>query len=96
MKPLLLVTAHGGVFRGTSVGFDGIATGELVFNTAVTGYQEILTDPSYAAQVVVLTAPHIGNYGTAPFDEQSSRVHVRTLVTSSPNSVQTLHSSASL
>jgi carbamoyl-phosphate synthase small subunit len=83
MKPGLLVTGDGEVFRGTSVGFDGVATGELVFNTAMTGYQEILTDPSYTGQVVVLTAPHIGNYGTAPFDDQSSQVHVRSLITRS-------------
>ena len=69
----LLVTADGAVFRGTSVGVDGVATGELVFNTAMTGYQEVLTDPSYAGQVVVMTSPHIGNYGVAPDDDQSAR-----------------------
>jgi carbamoyl-phosphate synthase small subunit len=83
MKPGLLATADGEVFRGTSVGVDGVATGELVFNTAMTGYQEILTDPSYSGQVVLLTAPHIGNYGTAPFDEQSSEVHAKSLITRS-------------
>ena len=69
--PGLLVTADGAVFRGVSVGASGVSTGEAVFNTSMTGYQEIITDPSYAGQVVVMTAPHIGNYGEADFDEQS-------------------------
>ena len=67
----LLVTADGAVFRGISVGVDGVATGELVFNTAMTGYQEVLTDPSYAGQVVVMTSSHIGNYGVNDYDDQS-------------------------
>lgn len=87
MKQGLLATADGEVFRGTSAGIDGIATGEVVFNTAMTGYQEILTDPSYSGQVIVLTAPHIGNYGTAAFDDQSSKVHARALVTRSMSQV---------
>ncbi|MGD2102017.1 MAG: glutamine-hydrolyzing carbamoyl-phosphate synthase small subunit [Acidimicrobiia bacterium] len=68
-----LVTADGEVFDGVSVGADGVTTGEAVFNTSMTGYQEILTDPSYAGQVVVMTSPHIGNYGINDFDEQSHR-----------------------
>jgi carbamoyl-phosphate synthase small subunit len=68
----MLVTADGAVFRGRSVAADGIATGEAVFNTSMTGYQEIISDPSYAGQVVVMTAPHIGNYGEAAFDDQST------------------------
>ena len=71
MREGLLVTADGAVFRAQSVGADGVTTGEAVFNTSMTGYQEILTDPSYAGQVVVMTVPHIGNYGEAGFDEQS-------------------------
>ena len=67
----LLVTADGAVFRGASVGVDGVATGELVFNTAMTGYQEVLTDPSYAGQVVVMTSAHIGNYGINDYDDQA-------------------------
>ena len=67
----ILVTADGAVFRGVSVGVDGVATGELVFNTAMTGYQEVLTDPSYAGQVVVMTSSHIGNYGVNDYDDQS-------------------------
>ena len=69
--PALLATADAQVFRGRSVGVEGITTGEAVFNTSMTGYQEILTDPSYAGQVVVMTAPHIGNYGVNQFDAQS-------------------------
>ncbi len=68
-----LVTADGAVFHGRSVGADGATTGEAVFNTSMTGYQEILTDPSYAGQVVVMTTSHIGNYGVSGDDEQSSR-----------------------
>jgi len=68
----LLVTADGAVFAGRSVGGQGISIGEAVFNTSMTGYQEIVTDPSYAGQVVVMTVPHIGNYGEAAFDEQST------------------------
>ena len=71
--PALLVTADGAVFRGVSVGAGGVTTGEAVFNTAMTGYQEILTDPSYAGQVVVMTSAHIGNYGVSDLDTQSSR-----------------------
>ena len=70
--PALLATADGEVFRGNSVGGPGVASGEAVFNTSMTGYQEILTDPSYAGQIVVMTYPHIGNYGVVEFDAQSS------------------------
>lgn len=83
MKQGLLATADGAVFRGVSVGAEGVTTGEVVFNTAMTGYQEIITDPSYSGQVVVLTAPHIGNYGSAGYDDQSRKVHARSLVTRS-------------
>ena len=61
--PALLVLADGSVFHGVSVGYNGNASGEVVFNTAMTGYQEILTDPSYCKQIVTLTYPHIGNTG---------------------------------
>lgn len=83
MREGLLVTADGAVFRGRSGGVAGVATGEAVFNTAMTGYQEIITDPSYAGQIVILTAPQIGNYGSTDRDDQSSRVHARALVTRS-------------
>jgi len=83
MKRGVLVTADGAEFVGSSVGAEGITTGEAVFNTAMTGYQEILTDPSYAGQVVVMTAPHIGNYGSTPLDDQSDVIHATGLVTRS-------------
>lgn len=83
MNEALLVTAEGEAFRGSSIGVEGIAVGEAVFNTAMTGYQEIVTDPSYSGQVVVLTAPHIGNYGSTSEDDQSDAVHARALVTRS-------------
>ena len=73
MRPGLLVTADGTTFRGRSVGAEGVAVGEVVFNTAMTGYQEIITDPSYAGQVVAMTAPHVGNYGVNHHDEQAER-----------------------
>ncbi len=73
MTRALLVTADGAVFEGEAVGAEGMVTGEVVFNTSMTGYQEIITDPSYMGQVVVMTAPHIGNYGVTPLDQQSDR-----------------------
>jgi carbamoyl-phosphate synthase small subunit len=79
-KPALLALADGSIFRGTSIGAEGTSTGEVVFNTALTGYQEILTDPSYAEQIVTLTYPHIGNVGCNPEDEESGRVWCRGLV----------------
>ncbi len=68
----VLALADGTVFQGISIGAKGNTTGEVVFNTAMTGYQEILTDPSYARQIVTLTYPHIGNTGTTPEDQESS------------------------
>ncbi|MDX1691087.1 MAG: glutamine-hydrolyzing carbamoyl-phosphate synthase small subunit [Acidimicrobiia bacterium] len=68
----LLVLADGTVFGGSSVGADGVASGEVVFTTSMTGYQEVVTDPSYAGQIVTMTAPHIGNYGVAGVDDQSA------------------------
>jgi len=78
--PALLVLADGSVFRGTSVGAAGRTVGEVVFNTAMTGYQEILTDPSYAGQIVTLTYPHIGNTGANSEDEEAAGVHAAGLV----------------
>lgn len=72
-RPGLLVTADGEAFSGVSIGAEGIATGEAVFNTSMTGYEEVLTDPSYAGQVVVMTASHIGNYGSNEEDAQADR-----------------------
>ncbi len=79
-EPALLVLEDGSVFRGLSIGATGEATGEVVFNTAITGYQEILTDPSYAQQIVTLTYPHIGNVGTNNGDAESKAVHAAGLV----------------
>lgn len=73
-KPALLVLADGSVFYGKSIGADGHTIGEVVFNTAMTGYQEILTDPSYTHQIVTLTYPHIGNTGANPEDLESPKV----------------------
>ena len=78
--PAVLALADGTIFKGTSVGADGQTIGEVVFNTAMTGYQEILTDPSYCRQIVTLTYPHIGNTGTNSEDMESSRVHASGLI----------------
>jgi carbamoyl-phosphate synthase small subunit len=69
-RPAVLALEDGSVFRGVSIGALGESAGEVVFNTAMTGYQEILTDPSYARQIVTLTYPHIGNTGTNGEDEE--------------------------
>jgi carbamoyl-phosphate synthase small subunit len=78
--PAVLALEDGTVFRGVAIGAEGTATGEVVFNTAMTGYQEILTDPSYSRQIVTLTYPHIGNTGTNPEDLESGAVHAAGLV----------------
>ena len=70
----VLALADGTVFRGVSIGAEGISTGEVVFNTSMTGYQEILTDPSYCRQIVTLTYPHVGNTGTNPDDMESGNI----------------------
>jgi carbamoyl-phosphate synthase small subunit len=79
-KPAVLVLEDGSVFRGTSIGADGSSVGEVVFNTAMSGYQEILTDPSYLRQLVTLTYPHIGNVGANPEDEESERIQAAGLI----------------
>jgi len=78
--PALLALADGTVFRGASIGATGISAGEVVFNTAMTGYQEIVTDPSYCRQIITLTHPHIGNTGTNPADMESAKVSAAGLV----------------
>ncbi len=78
--PAVLALADGTIFRGQSIGAKGNTTGEVVFNTALTGYQEILTDPSYARQLVTLTTPHIGNTGTTPEDLESQQVYCAGLI----------------
>jgi len=79
-KPALLALEDGSLFRGASIGIEGRIAGEVVFNTAMTGYQEILTDPSYARQIVTLTYPHIGNVGTNDADEEAASIHCAGLV----------------
>ncbi len=79
-KPALLALEDGSLFWGKSIGIEGQTTGEVVFNTSMTGYQEILTDPSYCSQIITLTYPHIGNVGTNADDEESSRVFASGLV----------------
>jgi len=78
--PAILALADGTVFRGHSIGAPTRASGEVVFNTSITGYQEILTDPSYCRQIVTLTYPHIGNYGVNPDDAEATRIHAAALV----------------
>ncbi len=74
LKPAVLVLQDGTIFRGRSIGAQGASVGEVVFNTSMTGYQEILTDPSYARQIVTLTYPHIGNTGTNSEDEEREKL----------------------
>jgi len=80
LEPAVLVLADGTAFRGRSIGAHGTAVGEVVFNTAITGYQEILTDPSYCRQIVTLTYPHIGNTGVNDEDDESRRTYAEGLV----------------
>jgi carbamoyl-phosphate synthase small subunit len=80
LPPALLALADGTIFKGSSIGAPGETVGEVVFNTALTGYQEILTDPSYARQIVTLTYPHIGNYGVAYEDVEAKKVHAAGLI----------------
>ena len=74
MKKALLALADGTLFEGRALGYEGETVGEVVFNTAMTGYQEVLTDPSYKGQIITMTSPHIGNYGMTPEDAESRRV----------------------
>jgi len=76
----VLALADGSIFRGQSIGASGNTTGEVVFNTAITGYQEILTDPSYSRQIITFTQPHIGNTGVTPEDMESAQVSAAGLV----------------
>jgi carbamoyl-phosphate synthase small subunit len=80
LTPAILALEDGSLFRGVSIGIEGTSVGEVVFNTAMTGYQEILTDPSYARQIITLTYPQIGNTGTNPEDVESDRVWASGLV----------------
>lgn len=80
LKPAILMLEDGRVFHGTSAGATGTITGEICFNTGMTGYQEIFTDPSYFGQIMVMTNAHIGNYGTLPEESESGSVKIRGLV----------------
>lgn len=79
-EPAILVLADGSIFKGKSIGYSGITSGEVVFNTAMTGYQEILTDPSYTKQIVTLTYPHIGNTGVNSEDCESGKIYAAGLI----------------
>src|SRR5215468_2879952 len=79
-RPARLVLADGTVFRGTAFGAARVGVGEVCFNTSITGYQEILTDPSYAGQIITFTFPHIGNVGTNPEDIETTTPAARGLV----------------
>jgi len=79
-KPAILVLQDGTVFNGSSIGAAGLSSGEVVFNTAMTGYQEILTDPSYCRQLITLTYPHIGNTGVNSVDEEATEIHASGLI----------------
>jgi len=78
--PAILALADGTIFKGIAIGAAGHTTGEVVFNTAMTGYQEILTDPSYSRQIVTLTYPHVGNYGINAEDVEASKIHAAGLI----------------
>ena len=80
VEPAILALADGTVFRGRSIGAAGHSTAEIVFNTSMAGYQEIMTDPGYTQQIVTLTYPHIGNSGINSEDIESDKVHVAGLV----------------
>lgn len=79
-KTAILALEDGNIFQGVAIGINGETCGEIVFNTAMTGYQEILTDPSYSRQIITLTYPHIGNTGTNPIDQESESIHAAGLV----------------
>ncbi|MGH8190521.1 MAG: carbamoyl-phosphate synthase domain-containing protein, partial [Rhodanobacteraceae bacterium] len=79
-SPALLALADGTLFHGEAIGAAGATAGEVVFNTSMTGYQEILTDPSYAQQIVTLTVPHVGNTGCNAVDEESDKVQAAGLI----------------
>src|SRR5215216_83073 len=80
LKNAILVLADGTVFHGKSTGFEGTTTGEICFNTGMTGYQEVFTDPSYFGQILLATSDHIGNYGIAPEEVESDSIKIAGLV----------------
>jgi carbamoyl-phosphate synthase small subunit len=80
-QPAILVLQDGTVFKGTSIGAKGTASGEIAFNTGMTGYQEVFTDPSYLGQILIMTTSHIGNYGTHQEEIESEGIKIAGLVT---------------
>ena len=78
--PAILALEDGSIFKGTSIGTEGLSVGEMLFNTSMIGYQEVLSSPSYSNQIVTLTYPHAGSYGTNPEDDESANVHAKGLV----------------
>jgi len=87
LKKGIVALESGRVFEGWSFGSDGESYGEIVFNTSITGYQEILTDPSYCGQIITMTHPHIGNYGFNPDDMESTRIHASGFVVKEASAV---------
>ena len=96
MKPAWLAVENGTFLEGRSVGADGEATGDLVFNTAMSGYHEILTDPSYAGQIVIMTYPLIGNYGVCEEDAESGRGWAEAFLMASSRSAESPSNSHTL
>jgi len=90
-KPAILLLENGHHFKGTSLGAIGTSGGEVCFNTSMTGYQEILTDPSYAGQIITMTAPQIGNYGVNPDDVESDRIHARGFIVRESSPIPSNH-----
>src|SRR5512133_502007 len=86
-RPALLALADGTLWPGVALGDGAEGAGEVVFNTSMAGYQEILTDPSYYGQIVVMTQPHIGNYGANPSDDESARAWVAGLIVRSASPI---------
>ena len=79
-SPGILILENGQVFRGIGLGYEGVATGEVCFNTSITGYQEIISDPSYSGQIINFTFPHIGNVGTNEEDHESDKIWTKGVI----------------
>ena len=96
-KSAILALADGTVFDGKAIGISGRTVGEVVFNTSLTGYQEIISDPSYAKQIVTLTYPHIGNVGTNPEDQEAKQTYLSGLIVKNiPNMMSNFRADISL
>ena len=95
-SPAILVLENKTIFRGIGLGYQGNATGEICFNTGVTGYQEIFTDPSYFGQIMVTTTSHIGNYGIKMSESQSNKIYISGLICKNFSSVNSRSNSKSI